>query len=146
MMPREVKIIPHKLMRELVFSTVKMVNSIRRPGGVHPVMSARQIVTGRRMRLPPYPPGTCVYGVKGNTSSDVEEMRTFDGIYLRPNDEGGGHFVYNIMTQERNSSCRVIGSADKMPLPMTEACIKILNIGAEQEKTDAPEGVVFADG
>ena len=59
---------------------------------------------------------------------------------------GGGHFVYNIMTQERNSSCQVIGAANKMPLPMTEACIKILNIGAEQEKTDAPDGVVFADG
>ena len=34
MMPRQVKKIPHKLMRELVFSTVKMVNSIRQPGGV----------------------------------------------------------------------------------------------------------------
>ena len=146
MMPKQVKKIPHKLMRELVFSTVKMVNSIRRPGGVHPVMSARHIVTGRRMKLPPYPPGTCVYGVKGDTSSDVEVMRTFDGIYLRPNDEGGGHFVYNIMTQERNSSCRVIGGANKMPLPMTEACIKILNLGAEREKTAAPDGVVFADG
>ena len=33
-----------------------------------------------------------------------------------------------------------------MPLPMTEACIKILNLGAEREKTAAPDGVVFADG
>ena len=74
------------------------------------------------------------------TSSDVEEMQTFDGIYLRPNDEGGGHFVYNIMTQERNSSCRVIGSADKMPLPMTEAYIRILNIGADRKRPKHQKG------
>ena len=29
---------------------------------------------------------------------------------------------------------------------MTDACIQILNIGANWEKTDAPEGVVFTDG
>ena len=146
MMPKAVKKIPHKLMRELVFSTVKMVNSIRRPRGVHPVMLARQIVTGRRMRLPPYPPGTCVYGVKGDTSSDVEVMQTFDGICLRLNDKGGGHFVYNIQTQKRNAACCVIGSANKMPLPMTSTVIQILNLGAAREKTNAPEGIVFADG
>ena len=32
MIPKEIKKILHKLIRELVFLTVKMVNSIRRPG------------------------------------------------------------------------------------------------------------------
>ena len=131
-------------MRELVSSTVKMVNSIRRPGDVHPVMLARQIVTGRNMILSPYLPGSCVYGVKGGASRNVEEMQTFDGIYLCPNDEGGEHFVYNVMTQERNSACQVIGSANKKPLPMTDVMIQILNSGAAMEKTNAPEGTVFA--
>ena len=148
MIPKEIKKILHKLIRELVFSTVKMVNSIRRPGGgggVHPVMSARQIVTRRRMILPPYPPKSCVYGVKGGILSYVDEMQTFDGIYLRPNDEGGGNFVYNISTKERNSACRVIRSANKKPLPMTDMMIQILNLGATREKTDAPEGTVFTN-
>ena len=52
MLPKRIKRIPVRLMRELVMSTVKMINSIRRKGGVHPVMSPRQIITGRRMKLP----------------------------------------------------------------------------------------------
>ena len=65
MLPQEIKRIPTRLMREFIVSTVKMINSIRRKRGVHPVMSPRQIITGRRMVLPPYPPGSCVYAVKG---------------------------------------------------------------------------------
>ena len=62
--------------------TVKMINSIRRKGGMHPVMSPRQIVTGRKLVLPPYPPGVVVYAVKGDSSNSVDEMRTFDALYL----------------------------------------------------------------
>ena len=47
MLPKRIKRVPARLMRELVISTVKMINSIRRKGGVHPVMSPRQIITGR---------------------------------------------------------------------------------------------------
>ena len=85
-------------MRELFISTIKLINSIRRKGGVHPVMSSRQIVTGRKLVLPPYPPGAFVYTVKGDSSNSVDEMRTFDAMYLRLNDKGGGHFVYIIDT------------------------------------------------
>ena len=98
MLPKRIKIIPSRLMRELVISTIKMINSIRRKGGAHPVMSSRQTVTGRKLVLPPYPPGTFVYAVKGDSSNSVDEMRTFVALYLQPNDEGGGHFVYNINT------------------------------------------------
>ena len=96
-------------MRELIISTVKMINSIRRKGGVHSVMSPRQIVTGRELILPPYPPGAVVYAVKGDSSNSIDEMRTFDALYLRPNDDGSGHFVYNINTMQRYLACRVIG-------------------------------------
>ena len=81
MLPSKIKRIPSRLMRELVISTVKMINSIRRKGGVHPVMSPRQIVTGRKLVLPPYPPGAVVYAVKGDSSNSIDEMRTFDSLY-----------------------------------------------------------------
>ena len=55
--PKKIKQIPARLMRELVVSTVKMINLIRRKGGVYTMMSPRQIVTGKKMVLPPYPPG-----------------------------------------------------------------------------------------
>ena len=89
MLPRQIKRIPSRLMRELIASTVKMINSIRREGGVHLVMSPRQIVAGRKLVLSPYPPGAVVYAVKGDSSNSVDEMRTFDDLYLRPNDSGG---------------------------------------------------------
>ena len=45
MMPKKIKKVPASLMKELVTSSVDMVNFIRRKGGVHPVMSAGQIIT-----------------------------------------------------------------------------------------------------
>ena len=70
-----------RLMRELIISTIKMINSIRRKGGVYPVMSPRQIITGRKLVLPPYQPGAVVDAVKGDSSNSVDEMRTFDALY-----------------------------------------------------------------
>ena len=109
MLSKRIKRIPARLMRELVMATVKMINSIRRKGGVHPVISPNQSITGMRMKLPPYPPGSCVYAVPGITTNSLDNMRSFAGFYLRPNDKGSGHFVYNIDTMQRCSVGRVIG-------------------------------------
>ena len=101
-----------------------------------------QIVTGRKLILPPYPLGTVVYAVNGDLSNSINEMRTFDALYLRPNADGGGHFVYNIDTMQRNSACRVIGS-NKKPIPMTDLIIKVINSQASREK--APAGVELSN-
>ena len=140
MLSKRIKRIPTRLMRELVMSTVKMINSIRRKGGVHPVMSPRQIITGRRMKLPPYPPGSCVYAVRGGTTNSVDNMRSFAALYLCPNDEGGGHFVYNIDTMQRCSACRVVG-INKKPIPMPDNVIDTINKQASEET----DGIEFAD-
>ena len=132
MLPSEIKRIPSRLMRELIVSTIKMINSIRREGGVHPVMSSSQIVAGRKLILPQCPPGAVVYAVKGDSSNNVDEMRTSDALYLRPNDSGGGHFVYNINTMQRTSACRVIG-INKKPIPMTDLVINTINSQASRE-------------
>ena len=89
-------------------------------------MSPMLIVTGMKMVLPPYPPRSYVYGVKGGTTNSVDNMRTFPALYLRPNNEGGGHFVYNIHTMQRCSVCRVIG-IKKKPIPMDDNVIEIIN-------------------
>ena len=90
-------------MMELVYATNVMVNSIRRDGGVHPVMSLQYIVVGRMFVTPPYPPGSFDYSVPGSTTNSTDKMQTFNNLYLRPNEEGGGRFVYNINTIQRNS-------------------------------------------
>ena len=133
MLSKRIIRIPARLMRELVMSTVKMINSIRRKGGVHPVMSPRQIVTGVRMKLPPYPPGSCVYGIPGKTTNSVDNMRGFAALYLQPNDEGCGHFVYNIYTIQRCSVGRVIG-INKKPIPMIMLLKQLTNKPRKKEK------------
>ena len=65
MLPEKIKKLPSCLMRELVVSNVKMINLIRRKGRMHPVMSSRQIVTGRKLVLLSYSLGVFGYAVKG---------------------------------------------------------------------------------
>ena len=127
---------------ELVYETTTMVNSIHRKGGVHMAMAPRTVVTGKRLIIPPYPPGSFVYGVHGNTSNSIDKMRSFDALYPRVNDGGGGHFVYNIHTMQRNSVHRVIG-LNKRPIPMTQMTIDIINKQAGDE--GQPDGLMFGD-
>jgi hypothetical protein len=105
-------------------------------------MSARHIVTGKKLIIPPFMPGAFVYGVPGGSSNSVEKMRAFESLYLRPNDGGGGHFVYNISTKQRNSVPRIIGMAGKA-IPMTNEIIKTINDQGSDE--DQPDGLIFGD-
>ena len=92
------------------------------------------------MKLPPYPPGSCVYTVPGKTTNSLDNMRSFAGLYLRPNDKGGGYFVYNIDTMQRCSVGRVIGINTK-PIPMTDNVVDKINKQAKEEL----KGIEYAD-
>ena len=107
---------------------------------MHPVMSPRQIITGRRMKLSPYLPGSCKYAIRGGTTNSADHMMSFRALYLRPNDEGDGHFVYNIDTMQRCSVCRVVG-INKKPIPIIENVIDTINKQAGEETN----GIKFAD-
>ena len=67
-------------------------------------------------------------------------MRSFAALYLRPNDEGGGHFVYNIDTMQRCSVGRVIG-INKKPILITDIIIDTINKQAKEEL----KGIEYAD-
>ena len=60
-------------------------------------------------------------------------MKTFDALYLQPNNEGVGHFVYNIDTMQRNLVCRVIG-INKKHILMTDLMIDLINRQARREQ------------
>ena len=126
MLLKKIKQISTRIMKELVVSAVKMINSIRGKGEVHPVISPRLIVTGRKMVLSSYPPGSYVHGVKGGSTNSIDNIRTFSALYLHPNDEGGGHFVYNTHTMQMCSTCRVIGIKKKTS-PMDNNVIETIN-------------------
>jgi hypothetical protein len=72
----------------------------------------------------------------------TDKPRSFEALYLRPNDGGGGHFVYNINTKQRNSVPRVIGEEGK-GIPMTDAIIKTISEQGSYE--NQPEGIIFGD-
>ena len=95
-------------------------------------MSPKQIITRRRMKLPSYPPGSYVYVVPEKTSNSIDKMRSFAALCLRPTNEGGGHFVYNIATMERYSVGRIIG-INKKPIQMTDNVIDTINKQAKEE-------------
>ena len=140
MIPKKMKRIPARLMRELFVSTLKIINSIKRKGKVHPVISPRLIVTGKKMVLPPYRPELYVHGVKGGTTNSIDNMRTFLALYLCLNDEGGGNFVYNIHTMQRCSARQVI-RIKKKHISMDDNVIETINKQASEELC----GVEFAD-
>jgi hypothetical protein len=134
--------IPKRLMMELIYTIVQLVNAVKRKGGVHPTMSPRQIITGKKLIIPPYVPGALVYGVPGGSTNATGKFRAFDALYLRPNDGGGGHFVYNIGTKQRNSVPRVIGMEGK-GIPMTNEIIKTINDQGNDE--NQPDGIIFGN-
>jgi hypothetical protein len=68
------KKIPKRLLMEIVYTVVQLMNAVRRKGGVHPTMSARQQVTGKKLIIPPFMLGALVYGVPGGSSNSVEKM------------------------------------------------------------------------
>ena len=108
-------------------------------------MSPRQIVTGEKIIMTPFPIGSFCYAIpenKTNTSSSVDKGRSFDAIYLRPNTSGSGHFVYNINTMQRNSATRVIGFNNR-PIPWSDLIIKTIN--AQGISDYQPEGLVIGD-
>ena len=81
-----------------------------------------------------------MYAVKGNITNSIDKTRTFAALYLRPNDERGGHFVYNINTMQRSSVFRVVG-VNKKPIPFTDLVIDTINKQAKEES----EGIELAD-
>jgi hypothetical protein len=134
--------IPRRLLMEIIYAIIPLMNAITRKGGGHPTMSPGEIVTGKKLIIPPFVPGTYVYGVPGGSLNVTDRPRSFEALYLRPNDGGGGHFVYNIITKQRNSVPRVVGEEGK-GIPMTDAIIRTINDQGSYE--NQPDGIVFGD-
>jgi hypothetical protein len=106
------KRLPRRFLIEIVYKTVILINSLGRKGGVSEFLSAREIITGRKLRLPPHEIGQFVQASVGETSNLTDECRTFESLYIGRNDNGSGHYVFDICTGCRKSAARVT------PLPM----------------------------
>jgi hypothetical protein len=131
------KRIPRRFLIEAVYRTVIMINSLMRKGGVSAFLSAREIVTGKKLRLPPHEIGQFVQASVGETSNLTDEYRTFEALYIGRNDNGSGHYVFDIRTGYRKSVPRVT------PLPMPQHITDRINFMGLHDKQ--PEDIVVGD-
>ena len=128
--------IPKRMVIEIVKSVTILINSIPRCGGVHDAMSARELVTGKTLKVPRCKIGEFVYGHLP-TNNDTGKSRTVDALYLQPNDNGSGHWVFKLKTKEAILVVRVT------PSPMSESIIDLVNsMGTEEGEV---KGVEFRD-
>jgi hypothetical protein len=131
------KRLPRRFLIEVVYKTVILINSLMRKGGVSEFLSAREIVTGRKLRLPPHEIGQFVHASVGETSNLTDVYRTFESLYIGRNDNGSGHYVFDIRTGCRKSAGRVT------PLPMPQRVTDRINAMGLHDKQ--PEDIVIGD-
>jgi hypothetical protein len=115
------KRLPGRFLIEIVYKTVILINSLTRKGGVSEFLSAIETVTGRKLRLPPHETGQFVHSSIGETSNLTDVYRTFESLYIGRNDNGSGHYVFDIRTGCRKSVARVT------PLPMPQRVTDRIN-------------------
>jgi hypothetical protein len=108
-----------------------------RKGGVSEFLSAREIVTGRKLRLPPHEIGQFVHASVGETNNLTDVYRTFESLYIGRNDNGSGHYVFDIRTGCMKSAERVT------PLPMPQRVTDRVNAMGLHDKQ--PEDIIIGD-
>jgi hypothetical protein len=108
-----------------------------RKGGVSEFLSSREIITGKKLRLPPHETGQFVQASVGETSNLTDVYRTFESLYIGRNDNGSGHYVFDIRTGCRKSTARVT------PLPMLQQVVDRINAVGLHDKQ--PEDIVIGD-
>ena len=130
------KCLPRRFIIELVKRATIMINSLTLEGGVNNAISARAIVTRKVLHIPPCKLGEYVQA-KVPTTNETDKERIVDALYIGPNNNDTGHWVFKLKTKEKISVPRVI------PIPMPELIIKVVNemVGKEGEV----EGIEFAN-
>ena len=130
------KKIPKRFLIETVYSIVTLINSLPRKGGVHKIISPREIIKGIRLKCPKHRCGEYVQAhVPGDNT--IEKERTEDALYLRPDDNQKGYIVFKLNTKQPISVGRVT------PIPMPQDIIDRVNDMGAAEKQ--PNGLVFGD-
>ena len=93
------KRLPRAITIEMASRATTLINSFNRKGNVHPVLSPREIVTGRRFITPICHFGDLVMAYNTKASNDTGTQRAVYSLYIRPNDAGTAHYVYNMTTK-----------------------------------------------
>ena len=132
---------PRRLLMEMVYTIVQMINAVPRKGSIsYGKLSIREIITGKKLIIPPVAVGWYVHAIPGGSSNptynSTDKKRSFEAVYLR-SDQGGGHNVFSLKTKQVCNVGRVIES------PMPQSAID--NIENMAEREGVPDGITFGD-
>ena len=82
---------PKRFKIELMKRAVVLINSVRRKSGVHPVMSPRPILFGKKFKTPLCKIGELVMAYDTTSDNKTTTPRAFYALYIGPNDGETGH-------------------------------------------------------
>lgn len=126
---------------EMVYTIVQMLNVIPRIGSIsYGKILIREIITGKKLIIPPVPVGLYVQAIPSRSSNpgynSTNKKRSFEALYLRPG-QGGGHNMFSLKTKQVSNVERV----EEIPIP--KSVIKLIEGMAEKE--GVLTGIVFGD-
>jgi hypothetical protein len=130
------KKLPIRFLIELVSRVTMLMNSIPKKSGIHRIISPRELITGKKLRIPEHHIGQYVQGHTGG-NNDTGKERSVDALYTGRADNGSGHVVFKLSTKQQVSVNRVTA------ITPTADHIKLVEDIAESE--NHPEGLEFAN-
>ena len=127
--------LPLTITIEMASRATTLINLFNCKGNVHPVLSAREIVIGRQFVTPICHFGDLVMAYNTKALNDTGTQQAVYLLYIRQNDAGTAHFVYNMTMKQVVLSPKVILKK------MDQVFIDLIDKIGEEEKQ--PVGVEF---
>ena len=126
---------PKRLTIEMTKRATVLINSFRRKSGVHSVMSPRQIIFGKKFKIPLCKMGELMLTYDVLSNNKTSKPRAFYALYIGPNDGGTGHSVFKLEAKKMIiiPRCKLI--------PMPDDVIEVANQMGEDD--GSLEGIVF---
>ena len=90
---------PKRFIIEMVKRVTVRINLFRSKSGVHPVISTRQMLLGKKFKTPLCKIGKLVMAYDVTANNKTKHPRAFYALYIGPNDSGTGHIVFKLLTK-----------------------------------------------
>ena len=90
---------PKRFTIEILKRVVVFINSFRRKSGVHPEMTPRQILFGKKFKTLLCKIGKLVMAYDVTADNKTTKPRALYALYIGPNDSGTGHQVFKLATK-----------------------------------------------
>ena len=122
-------------MIEMVKRVTVLINLFRRKSGVHPVMSPRQLMFGKKFKTPLCKICKLVMACNVTASNKTTHPRAFFALYIGPSDSGTSHIVFKLAIK------RLVTTPKCKSKPMAEDIVTLVNEMGERE--GMPGGIQF---